>query len=224
MKWFSQFCALTALSCAMSLSAIADSTSMRKKEPMSFTLDFNDPNEELSAASIGYSFTPQFELSVASSYGKGDITRDFRDEFDMPNGVFLYGGKKEHLSVSLNSRIFIGNSFSFLFGAGAQRSTHELGIFDNSYLWYLLSTLKSEHIKTSLGVGNQWTFDNGLILGVDWAVFSRAVLTRESTSYESSDLGDEQIKTINEGITRWLQDLAQIPLTRTAAIHIGFRF
>ena len=224
MQWFLNIVTLSALCCAIQLNAQADSASMRKKEPMSFTLDFNEPNEELSAASIGYSFTPQFEFSIASSYGKGDLTRDFRDEFNLPEGVFLYGGKKEHLSLSMNSRVFIGNSFSFLFGLGALRSTHELGIFDNSYLWYLLSTLKSEHITSSLGVGNQWTFDNGLILGLDWAVFSRAVLTLESTSYESSDLGDESIRTINEGITRWLQDIAQIPLTRKYAIHIGVRF
>jgi hypothetical protein len=214
------------ISSAASFTAQADSKSMRKKEPGIFlvTIDTDESVGRIFETSLGYSFGQASESSLAIGYAGAYLERDFTKAFTLAAGTFLYGGTREILQTRINNRIFLGNSLSFVFGAGARRSTTELGLFDNSYLWYHHASLKSEYLFGSLGVGNQWTFDSGLVIGVDWAVVSKSFFRTETLSYRSNGLGEEQIRNINEAITVWLRQMGQFSNNSGSAFHFGFRF
>ena len=196
---------------------------MRKKEPLSILLNSN-VEEKIYTASLGYSFGSKVEMSLGLGRGAVDLEQDFTNDFILANDVFLYGGRAEQLEVKLDTRIFVGNSFSFLFSAIGSRSTHQLGIFDTTYLWYLESTRKADTILGSIGIGNQWAFDSGLILGLDWAIYSRPVVSKDSVSYVSSGLGENQISNLNVALTDWLNRIAEPKDIISYAINIGFRF
>jgi len=209
---------------AASFTAQADSKAMRKKEPGIFAVTADGSGLGIFETSLGYSSGQASEISLAIGYAGANLEKDFTKEFTLAEGTFLYGGTREILQARVSSRIFLGNSLSFVFGAGARRSTNELGLFDNSYLWHHHAALKSEYLFGSMGIGNQWTFDSGLVVGVDWAVVSKSFYRTETLSYRANGLGEEQIRNINEAISVWLRQMGQFSNNSGSAIHIGFRF
>lgn len=205
-------------------SAYSDSKSMRKKAPISFGVSLIDESDGVLETALGYNFGNKIELSLVASRGSSELERNFTNEFTLPEYAYLFGGRSSLVQASLRGRVFLGNSLSFLVGIGARRISYELGIFDDSYLWYLFSKLRSEEIVGTLALGNQWSFDSGLFFGIDWGFYTMPIVGRESVSYESYGLGDSQINVLGVPMADWLYRISHSPRRVPPALHIGFRF
>lgn len=224
MRRLGVICSALLAASAYQTKSFADSEATRKKEPMSIGLSVVGENEGLIEANIGYSFSPDFELTLVATQGRAGLEQDFTNDFTLAEYAYLFGGRKDLVEASLRGRIFLGNSFSFLLGVGARRSSYELGLFDSTFLWYLLSKLKSEEIVGTVAIGNQWSFDNGFIFGIDWGFYTMPIVSRESVSYDADGLGDSQLSVLGVPLTDWLRRISHNPRTVPPAFHVGFRF
>lgn len=75
--------------------ADANSTKVRKNEPVSIGISTVNENEGLVEANIGYSFGEAFDLTLVSSRGISDLEQDFSNEFRLVEYAYLFGGRRD---------------------------------------------------------------------------------------------------------------------------------
>ncbi|MEE8433348.1 MAG: hypothetical protein V3S64_01040, partial [bacterium] len=112
--------------------------------------------------------------SWADSDNDGDVT--FSGEFKN-SGVFMrwFPGNSFYLSLSAHKREWSLTATSAL-------STGTVA----------LATVDTKATVVGLGIGNQWMFDFGLYIGVDWVMLSGATSSEKTVTISSSLTASEQ--------------------------------
>lgn len=161
--------------------------------------------------SVGFIFGESLEIGFEAgtwqdSDNDGDVS--FSGEFSN-SGVFL--------------KWFPGNSFYFSL-SGHKREWTLTATSTLSSGNVALATVKTEATVVGIGIGNQWMFDFGLFIGVDWVLLSGAVSSSKtvniSSSLSAADQAEAQrdFEEAGDTLNRWSG------LSGAAILTIGFSF
>jgi len=198
---------------------------MRKKEPLSLNLLLLGGNPPLiPGLGISYSFGPRFDFGIQAFRGSGDLKADFKEKVEIPIGMTLSKADIDAHQGILVMRFFPGNSFSLLFAAGYRQDKVNYAFVDSDLRWDFSAVLRRETIIASAGIGNQWSFDNGVNFGIDWAIFPWKLATKSNTSLSSRGLTTEEAEILDRSIQFWTSDLVKSIPELSMMYTIGFRF
>lgn len=122
------------------------------------------------------------------------------------------------------ARTFSGHSFNFYFAAHKRTFEGELHTKINGKEY--ATKANAEATVASLGVGNQWTFDPGFILGFDWAVVSQRLSSSSKVEIQTSDtLSDSDRASMEkdgEEVVDWVNTASALP--GLLILSIGWAF
>ncbi len=154
--------------------------------------------------------------------------------------AYYFGDADKAKAVSqlamLSTRIFVGNSFFFHLGAGQlnRTVTHKSTLaMLGSPSGDLTIDFKSTSVATVayVGFGNQWSWDSGATIGVDWlGIYSPVkVSTTSSTTYQGqppSELASEDVvrRVLNDAGQKAGDELGQMPGFAIFIAQIGWTF
>lgn len=114
-----------------------------------------------------------------------------------------------------------GSSFNFQYGAYYNSFEVKLGNSYTDLVGDKFDVLKVETAGVMWGVGNRWTWDNGISLGFDWfKVFWPLMTLNEDTDFiDEAPAGDEKddAKELHDAI-------AGLPTFTLSHFEIGYRF
>ncbi len=88
------------------------------------------------------------------------------------------------------ARWFTGNSFNLLFAIHSRTFEADATVVDPDTSDSATADLKAEALVGTIGIGNQWSFDWGLVIGADWAVASGLINSSSSVNLRSSTYSD----------------------------------
>ena len=205
-------------------SALADSETMRKKDPVSVNIHFGGDRPLSTAIGIAYSFGPRFEMAIQAFKGNRSLKAEFEEKVNLPIEVALSKANLDALAGMLVTRFLPGNSFSLLFAAGYRQDKINYALLNSDLRWDLSASLTRENVIATAGFGNQWTFDNGVNFGIDWATFSWSLAKKSNTTLDSRGLTTEEAEITDRALQFWTSDLAKVSEGPTAVFTIGYRF
>ena len=124
--------------------------------------------------------------------------------------------------IHLTTRSFTwGTSFNFQYGAYYNSLEVNLGNSYTDLVGDKYDVLKVETLGVMWGVGNRWTWDNGISLGFDWfKVFWPLMTLNENTDYlDEVPAGSEK-----DDAEELSNAIANIPTFTLSHFEIGYRF
>jgi len=210
---------------SLSTTALADSEAMRKKAPLSLNLHVTGGNPPLvPGLGISYSFGPRFDFGIQAFKGSGDLRADFKEKVELPTGMTLSKADIDAQQGILVMRFLPGNSFSILFASGYRQDKVNYAFLNSGLQWDFSAVLTRETVIASAGIGNQWTFDNGVNFGIDWAIFSWKLASKSNTALSSRGLTTEEAETLDRSLQFWTSDVAKSTPELAVVYTVGYRF
>ncbi|MCP4294016.1 MAG: hypothetical protein GY786_00210 [Proteobacteria bacterium] len=88
------------------------------------------------------------------------------------------------------ARWFTGNSFNLLFAVHNRTFEADVTVVDPDTSYSATADLKAEATVGTIGIGNQWSFDWGLVIGADWAFASGLINSSSSVDIRSHTYAD----------------------------------
>lgn len=132
-------------------------------------------------------------------------------------------GAMEEVNYTVKARYFPNtNSFNWIMGYGQRDMTVKLArnFFDLVTNNYSLTTTETKTKFIQLGLGNQWQWDKGYVLAVDWLTVNipfDAEVTTSAQSFASSESNRARIEKA-EDIVAWY------PQAWVVEMKVGFAF
>lgn len=153
-------------------------------------------------------------------------TLDLTDAVPKTDGAEL---KKASFGVSfvqIHGRFFPGNSFNLGLGLGQRTVSAEFDIESKLANVGVEGEIKATTTVLNITIGNQWTWDSGLFLGVDWLGYALPLgsstsgkLEQTGTATATDDL--EELQKDSEDLAKTLGETATISLF---LLQLGFVF
>ena len=148
-------------------------------------------------------------------YGSGDFT--YKKHYTTSTGVSSSTVKvKELIKLStseLTGRYYIGNSFNIPFGVAMyniQKDDFRYQDKDKTSSTYREITYWDADYKITqlnLGIGNEWTYDWGGYLGIDWFQGGAKLSDEVSIKHKSGTVSDKSKKGAEKGATEISDDI-----------------
>ncbi len=74
------------------------------------------------------------------------------------------------------------------------------------------------------GVGNEWSWSSGFILGAEWIGLSTAILSKSTTKNEKEGAPNDQVENDAKGSRRFAESIGKGTSVRLAMLHAGWAF
>ena len=135
---------------------------------------------------------PGEDFTLGLVYGSGDLQATTTSSSNSSSGYATqtYTDVLTFTTTELTGRYYIGNSFNIPFGV-AMYNLHD----DN---WEYSSTASYELDYTitqfNVGIGNEWTYDWGGYLGIDWFQGGAKLSDKVSVKHKSGTISDTSKK------------------------------
>lgn len=155
------------------------------------------------------------DFLIGGEFGKFSYT--YEDSGDKADG--------DYTNVGAFARWFPGNSFNFLFAVNKRTWDVDATVSDSYGTVH--GRLKADATVYTLGVGNQWITDFGLVFGMDWLVASG--IGSSSSTFTSPDLAGVPAGPQRDAATKDLEDLGDLlnkvsGLPGLFIVSVGFAF
>jgi hypothetical protein len=164
------------------------------------------------------------KLGLVVSYG--DNNRVYELAYQSASYSFDYIvddlGKWTDKRIHLTTRSHTwGSSFNFQYGAYYNSFSIDLGSNLTRLVGAQYDVIKIETVGAMFGVGNRWTWDNGLSIGSDWfRIFYPLAVVGEDTSFldKTDDAGDKS------DVQKVVDIVKSTPTITLVHFEIGYRF
>ena len=157
-----------------------------------------------------------------------NINSDWQFGFEYANTTlgltafsFEFGEVNEY-SRGLKLRYFTGNSFNWIMGYGRRDTLFKLpgDLFDLVTHEYSNVATRTRTDYVQVGMGNQWQWDNGFGLAIDWITINVPIDGKVTTSADRYTDNEDDAKEV-----RRLEDIvAWYPQFWVVAVKIGYSF
>jgi hypothetical protein len=118
-----------------------------------------------------YSIMPDLQLGLSYGFGSYDLSSTIDDTSTTRVDEALLSATL----LSVNAQYFVGNSFYVVGGLGQRTVNADFDIQSTLIDYGLKGTLESNTTVLVLGLGNQWQWDSGFTLGVEWIGYAVAM-------------------------------------------------
>ena len=157
-----------------------------------------------------------------------NLNADWQLGFDYANTTlgltafsFEFGEVNEY-SRGLKLRYFTGNSFNWIMGYGRRDTTFKLpsSLFNLVTHDYDEVATRTRTDYVQFGMGNQWLWENGFGLAIDWVTINFPIDGKVTTSadrYANDDADAREIRRL-EDIVAWYPQFWMV------AVKIGYTF
>ncbi|MGZ3768020.1 MAG: hypothetical protein ACXVCP_05245 [Bdellovibrio sp.] len=174
------------------------------------------------------------DLLIPSKYGVSlglIVDADRTWEFEYLKGSFSVPFVVEDLGEMTDERYslirrfyFGGNSFNFSYGLSYFDFSVHLG---NKFLnqvnanYPSVDLVQVDALGFNLAIGNRWTFDHNITLGVDWVSWAQPVFT---TNKKSAFLDSSASQQDKENVDKALKTITYFPRLSFLKLQIGILF
>lgn len=210
--------------CLFSGTGNADSKQMRKKEPWSIISPAIESPVTLTGIGVTRTFGGWFDASVIAMRGSEEQRKELASDLLVSENEHNYYAETEGLMAGVNTRFFIDNSFSLIFGTMYRRAHTIVQLSDKSGQWSLDVKYVQENILPFYGFGNQWSFDSGFIFGFDWVVFPDSSASRRTYNSSRTGITSDDYADFESSTEKWAQYRSTIGLDRSLMVTWGWRF
>lgn len=128
-------------------------------------------------------------------------------------------------AVSAEGRVFLGNSFNISAMAGSRTVRGEFVVADSSSpTGEHESSYNATGMVGNIVIGNHWTFDNGVVLGVDWLGVASGMSTKSKTETEDNETESSGVASVREDLKKFSDNrLAGVSL-HLLGLRLGWTF
>ena len=164
-------------------------------------------------------------MSPRIQFGLDYLTgsEDFRDKIGDQPPVYTTKASASGMAVYGWARYFTGNSFNFGAGLGQRTASLAYGIEDRSLNITLEGTANISSIIVPVFFGNQWMWDGGFTIGVDW-LEAMIPISGSSSSTTSSNVSDPGLKKLSDDTAELGLKLAKTTTLTLFLTSIGWTF
>lgn len=121
------------------------------------------------------------------------------------SATIMTTGKLSGTMIFTKAKYFVGNSF-YLTGVFGQRTIEaHAEIFTVGKTDGIIVNTNSSSITVGLNIGNQWSFDSGFTIGVDWIGYHNPIFASSSSSTETKGV----VTTNHEEFAKDSEELAE---------------
>lgn len=94
-------------------------------------------------------------------------------------------GKLSGTMIFAKAKYFVGNSFYLMGVFGQRQIDSEAEIFSVGKTDGMIVNTSSSSITVGLNIGNQWSFDSGFTIGIDWIGYHNPISASSSSTTET---------------------------------------
>ena len=123
---------------------------------------------------------------VGLEYGSVSLNTEFGD----------HKAKASYTNMGVYARLFSGFSLNYLFAIHKRNFEGEITTTLSGQEYSVVA--KTEAQVATIGLGNQWKTDFGLVLGVDWGVFSKTLASSSTVEVKAESISDSDRKSLEE--------------------------
>lgn len=163
-----------------------------------------------------YYFTPSLHFGGFFVTGSHDFTDDLESTVE-DNDVKTTEALMTFTLTVAQARYFVGNSF-FVDGGLGVRTFASRFAFEQEEAGSFAVTTKATSIVAQVGIGNLWSFDNGLLIGAEWIGYNQPISSSFSASSETEGAVTDSI----EDVQALAKELAQFTAETGAAMALFF--
>ncbi len=130
------------------------------------------------------------------------------------------------MAVYGHMRYFFGDTFYVLGGLGYRSATFDYKIEDKTSNDYLKGDLEISSVIAPIAIGNQWNWDGGLIVGVDWLTYMLALSGSSEGSTETTFGGatGADVEALNDDMVEVGDQLSKTSTLTLALVYIAYGF
>jgi hypothetical protein len=127
--------------------------------------------------------------------------------------------------ISAEARVFLGNSFNISGAVGSRSVQGDLVVgSDTDASGDRESTYRAQGIVTNIAVANDWTFDNGVTLGVDWAGISSGFSNSSDTKADDNDAATTSQTTARKDLQQFADKRLGSSVLHVLGLRAGWMF
>jgi len=202
--------------------AEAKSTAVRKKDPVSVNVHAAARSDHLLryGVSLGYSVAKRLELSALLLGGQEALS----PSLSLPNGMTTSKATGLTLQGSMNGRLFLGESFSILLGAGYRQLKVDYTLSETGSERSASANYMLEDAVGIVGMGHHWAIKGGLNFGVDWGLLSVPYKKQTSVEIKTNGLTDDEAAQVDSATSADVEKINKSKSISLGVVTIGFRF
>jgi hypothetical protein len=210
-------------------SKMAEKSQVVGKEEVKELIEKVTENENTWGVYGTYSYLDMWvpsKLGIVVSYGDKD--RVYELAYQSASLGYSMGGVIEDFGKITDTRIHLttrshtwGSSFKFQYGVYYNSFTVDLGTEFLRFVDAQYDVVKVQTIGAMFGMGNRWTWDNGLSISTDWfRMFYPIKLINEESDYLDNSTNSSDVDTMQDAIDA----IKSFPTFTLAHFEIGYRF
>ncbi len=202
--------------------AAGKSSAVRKKDPMSINVHAAARSDHLLryGVSLGYTVAKRFELSALMLGGQEALTASL----SLPSGMTTAKATGLTLQGSMNGRLFLGESFSILLGAGYRQLKVDYTLSETGTERAATANHMLEDAVGIVGVGHHWANKGGLNFGVEWGLLSVPFKTQATAALKTNGLTDDEAAQVDTATSADVDKINKAKSFSLGVVTIGFRF
>lgn len=123
------------------------------------------------------------------------------------------------------ARYYFGPSFNILGGLGYRSGEATLGMQHKIDTDIAIETaVKASGAVAALGIGNHWSWDNGVTFGADWLAVSIPLTKSPTYKVQGKGLSEQEMDEIEELSADLAEKIAGVSALSLCNLQVGFRF
>lgn len=182
----------------------------------------------------GSQFHPYYNvmpnLSVGLLYNSGSL--DFGSEISSTPGAKINSATIDASIVMVHARYFVGNSFYVSGGLGQRTITADFDIQSTLIDYGIKSNIEAKSTSVMIALGNQWQWDSGFSLGVEWLgyIVPLSASSTDSLDETGADAGSassankSSVDSLKKDSTDLAETIGELSTPRLFMISLGWSF
>lgn len=176
---------------------LGSSERVRKSKDFGISLGFGMPIAPIPGYALGAYYQVFTNLQLGLDYSAGSI--DLSDTLPADGATDVRAFELNTSLTQLYAKWFVGNSFYLGLGLGMRSVDSTIDIKAVAQDVGIKGTIEANTTAFSIRLGNQWSWDSGVTLGIDWLGYtmplgadSKASIAQYGTAPQTEDLKDLQ--------------------------------
>ena len=182
----------------------------------------------------GSQFHPYYNvmpnLSVGLLYNSGSL--DFGSEISGTPGAKINSATLDASIIMIHARYFVGNSFYVSGGLGQRTITADFDIQSTLIDYGIKSNIEAKSTSFMVAIGNQWQWDSGFSLGVEWIGYIVPLSASSSDSLDetgadagtASSSNKSSVESLKKDSTKLAETIGELSTPRLFMFSLGWSF
>ena len=173
-------------------------------------------------AELATNLGPSLQVGLRALNGSRDLKNDVdKNKYVLTN---LDKADLSMLQVVAHARLFLGNSFNVALGTGMRWVRYSIKVSAKQTSDTVSHSARVNSFVLGGSLGNQWVFDNGMVLGCDWISFYQPLASSVSTTTTATGSTSGELKKLSDDLSDTGKRIGKMGAPFVLGMQIGLLF